>query len=252
MHFPAIAGLIFLTDELTNERYLVETGATLSIVPSKQNSSLSGPLLKGADGQPIPSWGFIKKLCNFKASFLHQLFLQAAVAGPILGIDFFRKFKVIVSPELSQIQFACSAEPPPADILSSAAPPTSYCLSSLTLVPAPVLIQPPTATTSSQPPAISTYLVRNPEVKLSSFSFRENKSLLDSPPLFKKILDSVPEDVKILLQKFPSILRTGDVKPAPNPGVEHHIHSVATPPFLQNPAASIQKNCKWPTRNSKG
>jgi hypothetical protein len=55
MHFHANAGLMFLTDELTNDRYLVDTGATLSIVPCNQNSSPSGPLLKGADGQPIPS-----------------------------------------------------------------------------------------------------------------------------------------------------------------------------------------------------
>ncbi len=33
MHFPANAGLIFLTDELTNDRYLVDSGATLSNVP---------------------------------------------------------------------------------------------------------------------------------------------------------------------------------------------------------------------------
>jgi hypothetical protein len=59
MHFPAYAGLMFLTDELTNDRYLVDTGAILSIVPCNQNSSLSGPLLKGADGQPIPFWSFI-------------------------------------------------------------------------------------------------------------------------------------------------------------------------------------------------
>jgi hypothetical protein len=117
---------------------------------------------------------------------------------------------------------------PPAHILPSAAPPASYCLSSSTLVPAQVLIQPPTAT-SSQPPAISAYLVRNPEVKSSSFSFRENKSLLDPPPVFQKILNSVPDDVKILLQKFPSILRTGDLKPAPNHGVEHHIHTGSHP-----------------------
>jgi hypothetical protein len=55
MHFHTKAGLIFLTDELTNDRYLVDTGATLSIVPC----SPSGPLLKGTDGQPIPSWCFI-------------------------------------------------------------------------------------------------------------------------------------------------------------------------------------------------
>jgi hypothetical protein len=47
--------LMFLTDGLTNDRYLVDTGATLSIVPYNENSSPSGPLLKGADGQPIPS-----------------------------------------------------------------------------------------------------------------------------------------------------------------------------------------------------
>ncbi len=52
--FPSTAGLIFLTDELTNDRYLVDTGATCCIVPYTSNAGPSGPLLKGADGQPIP------------------------------------------------------------------------------------------------------------------------------------------------------------------------------------------------------
>ncbi len=42
----------------------------------------------------------------------------------------------------------------------------------------------------------------------------------------------MPDDVKILLQKFPSILRTGDMKPAPNHGVEHHIHTSSHPPHF--------------------
>jgi hypothetical protein len=58
IHFPANAGLIFLTEKLTNDR-LVDTGATLSIFPCSQNSSPSRLLLKGADGQPIL---FLKKL----------------------------------------------------------------------------------------------------------------------------------------------------------------------------------------------
>jgi hypothetical protein len=66
MHFPANAGLIFLTYKVTNDRYLVYTGATLSIVPCSQNASPSGPPLKGADGPPIPSWGFIKKTVQFQ------------------------------------------------------------------------------------------------------------------------------------------------------------------------------------------
>jgi hypothetical protein len=186
----------FLTDELTNDRYLVDTGATLSIVPRNQKSSPSGPLLKGADGQPIPSWGFIRKTVQFQGKLFTSTFLQVAVAGSILGIDFLRKFKVIVSPEISQIQFACSAAAPPTDILPSAAPsaqpifqrlrPPRFFLSSSTPGPAPVLIPPPTATTSSQPPAVSADLVRNPEVMSSSFSSRENQSLLESQPSYKK------------------------------------------------------------------
>jgi hypothetical protein len=100
------------------------------------------------------------------------------VAGPILGIDFLRKFKVIVSPEFSQIQFACSAAAPSAHILPSAAPSAHI-------------------TPTAAPPA---------SYRSSSFSSRENKSLLDPPTLFQKIPDSMPDDVKILLKKFPSIL----------------------------------------------
>ncbi len=189
---------------------------------------------------------------QFQGKLFTSTFLQAAVASPILSIDFERKFKVIVSPEISQIQIACSAAAPPAHILPSAAPPASYCLSSSTPVPTPVLIQPPTAMTSSQPPAISAYLVRNPEVKSSSFSFRKNKSLLDSPPLFQKIPDSVPDDVKILLQKFPSILCTGDVRPAPNHGVEHHIHIGSHPPgFCKIPPPQSRKIANHQSRIQK-
>jgi hypothetical protein len=85
---------------------LVNTGATLSIVPSNLNSNPSGPLLKGADGQPIPSWGFMKKTVQFQGKLFTSTFLQAAIAGPNLDIDFLRKFEVIVAPEISQIHFA--------------------------------------------------------------------------------------------------------------------------------------------------
>ncbi len=67
---------------------------------------------------------------QFQGKLFTSTFLQAAVAGPILGIDFLRKFKVIVSPELSQIQFACSAAAQFAHILLSVAPSPHYATSS--------------------------------------------------------------------------------------------------------------------------
>jgi hypothetical protein len=46
----------------------------------------------------------------------------------------------------------------------------------------------------------------------------------------QKIPNSVPDDVKHLLKKFPSILRTGDVMPTPTHGVKHHIQTGSHPP----------------------
>jgi hypothetical protein len=88
MHFPANTGLIFLTDEFTNDRYLFDTGATLSIVHCNQNASPSGPLLKGADGQPIPSWGFIQKTVKFQSEFLHQPFCKPLWPAPFWALTF--------------------------------------------------------------------------------------------------------------------------------------------------------------------
>jgi hypothetical protein len=148
MHFPANARLIFLTDKLTNDRFLVDTGATLSIIPCTSNSSPSGPLLKGADGQPILSWGFIQRTVQFQGKLFTSSFLQAAVAGPILGIDFLRKFKVKVVPETSHVLFACN-------VAALSVPPR---LPSSVPEAVPPLARP----TSSQPPAISAQLVGIP------------------------------------------------------------------------------------------
>ncbi len=114
IHFPANADLIFLTDELTSDRYLVDTGATLSIVPCNQNSSPSSPLLKGAEGQPIPSWGFIQKLCNSKANFSHPISCKPLWPVPFWALTFVRKLGVTVVSEINQIQFACTAAASPA------------------------------------------------------------------------------------------------------------------------------------------
>jgi hypothetical protein len=66
-------------------------------------------LLKGADVQPIPSWGFISKNVQFQGKLFTPKFLQATVAGPNLKIDSLRKFRITVAPETSQVLFACTA-----------------------------------------------------------------------------------------------------------------------------------------------
>jgi hypothetical protein len=232
MHFPANAGLIFFTDELTNDRFLVDTGATLSIIPCTSNSSPSSPLLKGADGQPIPSWGFIQRTVQFQGKLLTSSFLQAAVAGPIL-----RKFKVKVVPETSQVLFAYT-------VAASSVP---SCLPSSAPEAVPLFARP----TSSQPPAISAQLVGKPEVKSSSFSFRNDQSFLDPAPSVQVVPECVPADMKLLLQKHSSILRTMDVMPEPTHGIKHHIHTGSHPPVFAKARCLDPQNLKLPRQNSK-
>jgi hypothetical protein len=62
----SLSRLIFLTDELTKDKYLVDTGATLGIIPFQSNSKPSGPLLKGANGLPFLSWGFVSIAVQFQ------------------------------------------------------------------------------------------------------------------------------------------------------------------------------------------
>jgi hypothetical protein len=203
---------------------LVDAGETLSIVPCNSNTTPSGPLLKGADRQPIPSWGFVQKTVKFQSKLFSLQFLQAAVAGPIQGIDFLRRFKVT---ETSQIFFACTAA-----ALSAL---QSFLPSFNCSVPPPVSLPPGTAS----PPTAS--LDRVHQVRPASFYCQGNQSIRDqlSPALpvigpnqMQPIPDSVFADVKILLQKFFSILRTGDMKPTPKHGVEHPIHTGSNLPVF--------------------
>jgi hypothetical protein len=168
------------------------------------------PFSKGQIGNLSPCGVSLKKTVQFQGKLFTASFLQDIVAGPILGIDFLRKFKVTIVPEINQIQFACAAAASPTPFLPSAALPANPVFSAASSaspylfssppVPALVPIQLPTATkTSSQLPAISTHVVRNPEVKSSSFS------LLDPPPSYKKYLIQCLLDVKALMQKYLSI-----------------------------------------------
>jgi hypothetical protein len=61
----------------------------------------------------------------------------------------------------------------------------------------------------------------------------------------------VPADVKILLEKYPTIIRTGDVMPNPSHGVEHYIHTGGLLPVFAKACCLDPKNMKLQKRNSR-
>ncbi|MFO0006438.1 MAG: hypothetical protein ACK559_35485, partial [bacterium] len=97
----SLGGRTYLTTSLSGTRFLVDTGAAVSVLPYTGTRSCSathdGPALAGADGTSIRSWGKIyKSVCFGGRRFLDVPFVQAAVSKPILGADFFSQHKLLV------------------------------------------------------------------------------------------------------------------------------------------------------------
>ncbi len=130
MHFPANAGLIFLTDELTNDRYLVDTGATLSIVPCNQNSSQSGPPSQRGRWAANPLLGLHPKNRGVSRQTFHIQFIQSAMDGPILCIEFFLENSRSLLPQRSTKYSLLALQRPclPPICLQRPCPPRHICL----------------------------------------------------------------------------------------------------------------------------
>jgi hypothetical protein len=89
-------GPFFVSDSLTQRRYLVDTGSSFSIMPWQSSDPPSGPRLTGADGRRIPCWGERAFSVAIGGVSRRWQFLLAAVSFPILGVDFLRHHSLVV------------------------------------------------------------------------------------------------------------------------------------------------------------
>ncbi len=89
---------IHMLDQVSNRRFLVDTGASYSILPYVSSLPALGPKLYGPAGQPIPCWGELLVHLRFQDLDFSWKFLLANVAFPILGVDFLRAHKLLIDP----------------------------------------------------------------------------------------------------------------------------------------------------------
>ncbi len=94
----AAGQLIHMLDQVSNRRFLVDTGASYSILPHLSSLLASGPKLYGPAGQPIPYWGDRLVTLRFQDQDFSWKFLLADVAFPILDVDFLRAHKLLIDP----------------------------------------------------------------------------------------------------------------------------------------------------------
>jgi hypothetical protein len=105
--FPT-KNLIFLHDSKSNIKFLVDSGTSISILPHSSSAPSTSPHLVGTSGQPIPVWGRRHQtVCFADHNFKFDFFL-AAVATPIIGMDFRAKFELSIIPAKQQVLHAAS------------------------------------------------------------------------------------------------------------------------------------------------
>jgi len=91
--------LVHITDQLTDGRYLVDTGASFSLVPHRSTKPPARePRLTGPNGLPIRCWGEEIRRLQFGGRTFQWPFLRADVSFAILGVDFLRANKLMVTP----------------------------------------------------------------------------------------------------------------------------------------------------------
>lgn len=89
---------LFVKDRNTGLRYLVDSGADVSIFPARANDVVDDTYkLYAANGTEIATYGL--KICNLDLGLRRQFewpFVVAKTNKPIIGADFLNKFKLLV------------------------------------------------------------------------------------------------------------------------------------------------------------
>ena len=83
-------------DESTQQRVLVDTGSSYSIIPHRSQELTSGPHLCTADWSPIACWGDRKMHAAAGGKRFTWPFLRAEVAMPIIGANFLQHFGLLL------------------------------------------------------------------------------------------------------------------------------------------------------------
>ena len=91
--------------------FLVDTGASVSLLPHSSRKVPSNRPLKTADGKLLPSWGTKRITLTFGNRNFNWTFVLASVSMPILGIDFLSAHRLMVDTDGRSLLHSPSSTP---------------------------------------------------------------------------------------------------------------------------------------------
>ncbi len=201
--------LVHIQDQLTNRRYLVDTGASFSIFPHQSAARADGPVLTGPSGKTIPCWGEKTIDLSFNGRRFTWTFLLAAVQFPILGVDFLRHYKLLIDPAANCLVDTRS--------MQSFATTSSPGISPPAAASSPVLLRVLAVSSSSVPQVAA---VATPGIKVPSGSPGADPQAATC---------GHPAGIAELLDLFSSVVNTAKSLPAVTHDVLHHIVTQGPP-----------------------
>ncbi len=111
------SSLIFLQNILSSRKFLVDTGASVSVyphLPQQPRAPGVGVQLRTADGSAMDTYGSRQIALQFGPRRFDWTFLLADVSMPILGSDFLRHHHLLVDVAGARLLDAATLEPIPA------------------------------------------------------------------------------------------------------------------------------------------
>ncbi|KAG8175585.1 hypothetical protein JTE90_018878 [Oedothorax gibbosus] len=194
---------LFLVDKSTGLRFLIDTGAEISIVPPKTPQERNRPpgkmKLYAANGTSIPTIG--EKLLHVDLNLRRSLpwpFVIAAVSHPILGADFLKNFGLLVDMKNNRLIDTSTGRKVSAPVIAS-----SYGTISLL----------------AQDSKYKDLLSEFPEIIKVSNPVKINHQVdhhieTTGPPVFSRARRLTPETLAIAKQEFQYMINQGICRPS--------------------------------------
>ena len=210
--------LVYITDQLSNRHFQVDTGAAFSILPHNSITQPSGPPLSGPDGRPLACWGnkpvqLVLDGCHFQLNFL-----LVAVQYPIIGLDFIRAHHLLVDPSSNRLvdKLTYQSVRTGSDKLQAVLPGMDKSKGGCA--------RPPEA--NSTPSGFSPPSLRSPSLPPPSLHPPSwNPPPAPPPPS--------PPSISQLLEDFPDLVNPSKWLPTAVHFVQHHIETYGPPLGLQ-------------------
>jgi hypothetical protein len=215
--------LVHIVDELSCKRFLVDTGASYSILPHRSSAPASGPRLFGLASQLIPCWGERFQQLQFQGQVFSWPFLLAAVDFPIIAVDSLRQHALLVDPANSRLVNG-QGQAFPTSLHSS--PPTASVVTGLHPQHTLASTVPATVTSTNSAPASPSCSSPSGAPFSSPSLSPVSGSAASAPATSSSAMRGVHRDI---LEAFPEVVNVAKRLPEVHHDVVHHIVTVGPP-----------------------